>query len=110
MNGLTKLFTLREVAEYLGCSEQTVRREIKAGKLAAIRVGYKPKFTEEIINKYLGRKQKCEKTKKHGASVRTRSPGARIKQTESGIERNRSMERRNERAYARMILSKQKSS
>ncbi len=34
-----RLLTVKEVAELDGCSEKTVRREIKAGNLLATRVG-----------------------------------------------------------------------
>lgn len=34
-----KLITIREAADFYGCSERSVRRYIAAGKLAAFRVG-----------------------------------------------------------------------
>jgi len=48
-----KLFTVKEVAEAMGVTHQTVRKYIKVGRLRAQRVGKPLLITEKSIRAFL---------------------------------------------------------
>lgn len=48
-----KLYTSEEVAEMLGCSQQTLSRLRKTGKLRATQIGNRLYSSEEAIKDYL---------------------------------------------------------
>lgn len=49
----SKVLSLEEVAKLLGVSERTIRREVKAGKLRAFRVGSQLRFRPESVDEYM---------------------------------------------------------
>lgn len=46
------IFTIKEISDLLRVSPQTVLREIKAGELAAIKVGKRYKVEDADLEKY----------------------------------------------------------
>lgn len=46
------VLTLKEVAEYLGVHPDTIRRQIKKGKIPAFKIGYVWRFNKESIDKW----------------------------------------------------------
>ena len=50
---LPKIFTIDWVADYLGVSTDTVRREVRRKRLGCTRIGGRLKFTENQINAYI---------------------------------------------------------
>jgi excisionase family DNA binding protein len=48
-----KSFKVSEIAEILKCSEQVVRREIKAGNMKAFRVGKSFRVSAVQLNEYM---------------------------------------------------------
>ena len=65
---LPKLYTVDDVASYLDVSVDTVRREVKRGKLGYTRIGGRMRFTEDQITGYVGnqRSDPCESESKDG--------------------------------------------
>jgi len=54
VTGLDKnLLTLRDVARYLGVSERTIRREVKASRLLAVKVGRQVRFDPPDVLRYV---------------------------------------------------------
>jgi excisionase family DNA binding protein len=49
----TRLLTLREVVGYLGVSERTVRREVAAKRLLAVRIGRQVRFDPPDVLRYV---------------------------------------------------------
>ena len=47
------LLTLRDVARYLAVSERTIRREVKAGRLLAVKVGHQVRFDLPDVLRYV---------------------------------------------------------
>lgn len=54
---MTELLSVKQVAEQLKLSTQTVRELIKAGQLEAYKVGNKHQTTQEFIHEYLERQK-----------------------------------------------------
>lgn len=57
---LEKFYRTSEVAEQVGCSERTIRREIKRGVLKACRIGpggRSPRIRESEIKRYLAERE-----------------------------------------------------
>jgi len=54
---MTKLLTLREVAELLRVSQKTVRRMAHRGELTYFRVGWQLRFPINDVERYLS--QRC---------------------------------------------------
>lgn len=50
-----------EVAEMLGCSEKTVLRMAKAGKIPAVQIGSLWRFRRSAIDEWLSAQLKCER-------------------------------------------------
>lgn len=48
---LPRLFTIAEVAEYLGVSQRTVRRMIKARVLPVVRIGHSMRVSESALTR-----------------------------------------------------------
>jgi excisionase family DNA binding protein len=53
-----ELFSKREAANILNCSEITIHRQIKSNKLGHFRIGKKVLISREHINRFL---QRCER-------------------------------------------------
>jgi len=53
MSEQTKLFTLKQAADYLGCNPETVRRHAQAKKIPAAKLGRKWVFIEQDLAQYL---------------------------------------------------------
>ncbi|QKI88909.1 helix-turn-helix domain-containing protein [Thiomicrorhabdus xiamenensis] len=53
MSEQTKLLTLSQAANYLGCNPETVRRHAQAGKIPAAKLGRKWVFIEQDLAQYL---------------------------------------------------------
>lgn len=49
-----RLFSLKEVAEFLGVSTKTVRRKITAGDLLSHRIGGRLRVSEDDYRSYVG--------------------------------------------------------
>ena len=47
------LYTMKEITEKLKVSSETVVREIKAGRLQAIKIGKQWRFSEDQIDTYI---------------------------------------------------------
>lgn len=47
------LLTVREVAAYLACAEETVKRLVRRGQLSAVRIGPRLRFRREDVERYL---------------------------------------------------------
>ena len=52
-NYLEKLYTVQEVADYLGLSRKTIYRYLKAGKLKAKKVGAEYRITQSQLDELL---------------------------------------------------------
>lgn len=48
-----RLLTMRELIDYLGVSERTIRREIAAKRLLAIRIGRQVRFDPPDVLRYV---------------------------------------------------------
>jgi excisionase family DNA binding protein len=59
-----ELFSKREAADILNCSEITVHRQIKSNKLGHFRIGKKVLISREHINRFL---QLCERKPQEAA-------------------------------------------
>ena len=59
-----ELFSKREAAALLSCSEITVHRQIKSKRLGHFRIGSKVLIAREHINQFL---QRCERKPKEAA-------------------------------------------
>ncbi len=57
---LPKLYDEREIATYLDCSIDTVRRLRRAGELKSIKIGRKVRIRHDQLLEYIGGKQQCE--------------------------------------------------
>tara|TARA_R100001594_G_C4003232_1_gene255273 strand:- start:123 stop:317 length:195 start_codon:yes stop_codon:yes gene_type:complete len=55
-NWKEKSFKVSEIAEILKCSEQVVRREIKAGNMKAFKVGKSFRVSAVQLNEYMSDK------------------------------------------------------
>ncbi|WP_321276240.1 helix-turn-helix domain-containing protein [Thiomicrorhabdus indica] len=53
MSEQTKLLTLSQAANYLGCNPETVRRHAQAGKIPAAKLGRKWVFIEQDLAQFL---------------------------------------------------------
>lgn len=56
-----KLYTVKEVMEYLGVCRNTIYRAIYSGKVSPAKVGSSYRFTEEDIQKFIQPAQPQEK-------------------------------------------------
>ncbi len=56
-NYLEKLYTVQEVADYLGLSRKTIYRYLKAGKLKAKKVGAEYRITQSQLDELLNGKE-----------------------------------------------------
>jgi len=72
---LPQLYTIQEVAEYLGVSVDTVRREYTGSRLGYTRIGGRIKFTEDQITEYL-KNQRINPCKKNNTPDRSASTGS----------------------------------
>lgn len=52
-NGLEPLYTVSQVAEYLGVHTHTIYRYLAEGRMKAIRIGQTYRFTAENISDYI---------------------------------------------------------
>lgn len=78
--GLPKIFTIDWVAEYLGVSTDTVRREVRRKRLRCTRIGVRLKFTEDQIDAYL-QNQGSDICENSNDPDRQKSSGSRSDQT-----------------------------
>ena len=53
-----RLFTVRELAEYLSLNEETIRRWIKSEKLPALKIGRELRVKESEVEKFLEASEK----------------------------------------------------
>lgn len=60
-NFCQKLYTVKDLANLFGVSEQSIRLWVKGGRLKALRVGRSCRFTADAIEAFL--------TKNNGAEV-----------------------------------------
>ena len=54
---MEKLYTVQEVADYLGLSRKTIYRYLKAGKLKAKKVGAEYRITQSQLDELLNGKE-----------------------------------------------------
>lgn len=50
-----QFLSVKEVAEILGVSEMTITRQIKAGRMSAVRVGHRLQISHSALDAYLRR-------------------------------------------------------
>jgi len=50
---MNEIYSLEDVARLLKVSPKTVKRQIKAGKITAFRVGRSLRFTHEALQEYM---------------------------------------------------------
>jgi excisionase family DNA binding protein len=55
LDGLDPLLTVVEVAKILRCSERTIRRRVKSGRLAAVQVGRRFTFRPQDVAEFVRR-------------------------------------------------------
>ncbi len=53
---MTKLMTLKEIADYLRVTEKTVYRLLGQGEIPAVKVGHQWRFAKASIDEWLQRK------------------------------------------------------
>lgn len=53
VDGLTPLYTVSQVAKYLGVHTHTVYRYLAEGRMKAVRIGQTYRFTAKNINDYI---------------------------------------------------------
>jgi excisionase family DNA binding protein len=49
----SRLLTMQELVAYLGVSERTIRREVKAGRLLACKIGHQVRFDPPDVLRYV---------------------------------------------------------
>lgn len=53
IEGLTPLYTVSQVAKYLGVHPHTVYRYLQEGRIKAVKIGQTYRFTSDHINEYI---------------------------------------------------------
>lgn len=57
LSGLTNLFTLKQVAEFFGVSDKTIRRLISNRVLESIKVGNSVRISRQALEKFVDQAQ-----------------------------------------------------
>ena len=50
---MTEVFTVKEVANYLHCSQSTIRKLLKKNQIPSFRVGYRIFFKKSLIDQWI---------------------------------------------------------
>ncbi len=84
---LPKLYTLAEVANYLGVSADTIRRECKRNQIGFTRIGGRIKFTEDQVIEYLQSQRVNQCKKKSSTQDRSATVGCpNVEGQKTGVE------------------------
>lgn len=58
-----RIFNVKETAEYLNCSESSIRKMVRNKEIAFFRIGSKINFTQESIESWIKEQQKLNSKK-----------------------------------------------